>query len=332
MKKGFGVKVLTAVFGISLIFSLSSCSKKNETKKAGKEITVNIGDQAAFFLFKIAEDKGFFKDEFEKDNIHIKSETFAKMGPAIIEAMAAGSVDLSIVGVFPTVNANNNGNQIKILASGNYTEDGFRLLVAPDSDITSVSGLAGKKVGAPLGAAEHQIVLQLLQKYNVSDSVELVNLSQADSLTALLSGEIQAAIFNSGTLSKAENAGAKVIATNKETGLVVNPVIGRKAFVEANPEITSRFLKVLDRTATWIDSNIDETVKIAARINGIDEEGIRTSLLARGRRISINDTYFKGPVEDTINFEREQGLIKDSTTYESIVDTSYFKNAGIDHE
>ena len=50
MKKGFGVKVLTAVFGISLIFSLSSCSKKNETKKAGKEITVNIGDQAAFFL------------------------------------------------------------------------------------------------------------------------------------------------------------------------------------------------------------------------------------------------------------------------------------------
>ena len=148
----------------------------------------------------------------------------------------------------------------------------------------------------------------------------------------MLSGEIDAAIFNSGTLSKAEKAGAKVIATNKETGLVVNPVIGRKAFVEANPEITSRFLKVLDKTATWIDSNIDETVKIAARINGTDEEGIRTSLLARGRRISINDTYFKGPVSDTINFEKVQGLIKDSLSYESIVDTSYFKNAGINHD
>ncbi len=329
MKKRIISKIFTSAVCLLTVLGFVSCNKKAEAKK---EITVNIGDQAAFFLFKIAEDRGFFREEFEKDNIHIKSETFAKMGPAIIEAMAAGSIDLSIVGVFPTVNANNNGNEIKILASGNYTEDGFRVLVGPDSTVTSVSLLVGKKVGVPLGTAEHQIILQLFQKYGVTDSVEIVNLSQADSLVALLSGEIDAAIFNSGTLSKAEKAGAKVIATNKETGLVVNPVIGRKAFVEANPEITSRFLKVLDKTATWIDSNIDETVKIAARINGTDEEGIRTSLLARGRRISINDTYFKGPVSDTINFEKVQGLIKDSLSYESIVDTSYFKNAGINHD
>lgn len=321
-------KIISALVLASLVISGVFAAPK----KSKKKVTVNVGDQAAFFLFKVAEEKGFFKEEFEKDNIEIKTEVFAKMGPAIIEAMAAGDVDLSIVGAFPTINANNRGNKIIILASGNYTEDGFRLLTGPDSTLTSVAELSGKKVGVPLGAAEHQIVLQLLEKYGVAGKAELVNLSQADSLTALLSGQIDAAIFNSGTLDKAEKAGAKVLATNKETGLVVNPVIGRKAFVEKNPEITARFLKVLDKTATWIDSNVDETVKIAAKINGTDEEGIRTSLLSRGRRISINETYLKGPVADTLNFTKEQKLVKDTLKYEDIVDTSYFKKSGINHE
>jgi sulfonate transport system substrate-binding protein len=295
-----------------------------------QELTISVGDQAAFFLFKIAEEKGFFEEEFGKDNITIKSEIFAKMGPAIIEAMGAGDVDLSIVGIFPVVNANNSGNEITILASGNYTADGFRLVVGPESDITSVDQLSGKKIGVASGTAEHMIVLQLLQKYNITDQVELVNLSQADALTALLSGDIDAALFNSGTLSEAENAGAKTIATNEETGLVVNPVIGRKEFVEEHPEITSRFLKVLDKTAKWIDENEDETVKIAAEVIGADEESVRVSLLARGRKISIDDEYLVTPVQSTLDFAKEQGLIDENLKYEDIVDTSYFENAGIE--
>jgi len=297
---------------------------------SAKDITVNVGDQAAFFLVKVAEKKGFFEEEFAKDGITIHSEIFAKMGPAIIEAMAAGDVDLSIVGVFPVVNANNAGNEIMMLASGNFTEDGFRLVVGPDSSVAKVEDLKSLKVGVPFGAAEHQITLQLLEKHGLSDTdVELVNLQQADALTALLGGEIDAALFNSGTLSAAEEAGAKTIATNKEVGLIVNPVIGRKEFVEANPEITSRFLKVLDKTAKWIDENEDETVKIAAEVNGADEEGIRVSLLSRGRAISIDDEHFKNPIQSTLDFAKAQGLIGD-LSYEDVVDTSYFENAGIE--
>ncbi len=304
--------------------------EKPDTTDDTKEITISVGDQAAFFLFKVAEQKGFFEEEFGKDNITVKTEIFAKMGPAIIEAMGAGDVDLSIVGIFPVVNANNSGNEITILASGNYTADGFRLVVGSESDITSVDQLSGKKIGVASGTAEHMITLQLLQKYNISDQVELVNLSQADALTALLSGDIDAALFNSGTLSDAEKAGAKTIATNEETGLVVNPVIGRKAFVEENPEITSRFLKVLDKTAKWIDENEDETVKIAAEVIGSDEESVRVSLLARGRKISISDEYLVTPVQSTLDFAKEQGLIDENLVYEDIVDTTYYENAGIE--
>ncbi len=304
-------------------------SEEKAEDSGPKEITVNVGDQAAFFLVKVADKKGFFEEEFGKDGITIHSEIFAKMGPAIIEAMAAGDVDLSIVGVFPVVNANNAGNKILMLASGNFTEDGFRLVVGPDSSIGSVEDLAGKKVGVPFGAAEHQITLQILQNHGLdAEKTELVNLQQADALTALLGGEIDAALFNSGTLSAAEEAGAQVIATNKEVGLIVNPVIGRKDFVEANPEITSRFLKVLDKTAKWIDENEDETVKIAAEVNGADEEGIRVSLLSRGRAISIDDEHFKNPINSTLEFAKEQGLITD-LSYDDVVDTSYFENAGI---
>lgn len=318
-------KIFAAMVAIALVlFAVSVYAESGN-----QEITVNVGDQAAFFLVKVAEAKGFFEEEFAKDNIKIHTEIFAKMGPAIIEAMSTGDVDLSIVGVFPVVNANNAGNKIIILASGNYTEDGFRLVVGPEATITSVEELNGLKIGVPFGTAEHQITLQLLKKHGLTaDQVELVNLQQADALTALLGKEIDAALFNSGTLSAAENAGAKTIATNKEVGLIVNPVIGKKEFVEANPEITSRFLKVLDKTAKWIDENEDETVKIAAEINGTDEESIRVSLLSRGRTISIDDEYLRGPVESTLNFVLAQGLIE-NLAYDDIVDTSYFLNAGI---
>lgn len=320
MKKIFAAMVAIAL--VLLTFAVYA-------ESGNQEITVNVGDQAAFFLVKVAEAKGFFEEEFAKDNIKIHTEIFAKMGPAIIEAMSTGDVDLSIVGVFPVVNANNAGNKIIILASGNYTEDGFRLVVGPEATITSVEELNGLKIGVPFGTAEHQITLQLLEKHGLTaDQVELVNLQQADALTALLGKEIDAALFNSGTLSAAENAGAKTIATNKEVGLIVNPVIGKKEFVEANPEITSRFLKVLDKTAKWIDENEDETVKIAAEINGTDEESIRVSLLSRGRTISIDDEYLRGPVESTLNFVLAQGLIE-NLAYDDIVDTSYFLNAGI---
>lgn len=318
-------KIFAAMVAIALVlFTVSVYAESGN-----QEITVNVGDQAAFFLVKVAEAKGFFEEEFAKDNIKIHTEIFAKMGPAIIEAMSTGDVDLSIVGVFPVVNANNAGNKIIILASGNYTEDGFRLVVGPEATITSVEELNDLKIGVPFGTAEHQITLQLLEKHGLTaDQVELVNLQQADALTALLGKEIDAALFNSGTLSAAENAGAKTIATNKEVGLIVNPVIGKKEFVEANPEITSRFLKVLDKTAKWIDENEDETVKIAAEINGTDEESIRVSLLSRGRTISIDDEYLRGPVESTLNFVLAQGLIE-NLAYDDIVDTSYFLNAGI---
>jgi len=318
-------KIFAAMVAIALVlFTVSVYAESGN-----QEITVNVGDQAAFFLVKVAEAKGFFEEEFAKDNIKIHTEIFAKMGPAIIEAMSTGDVDLSIVGVFPVVNANNAGNKIIILASGNYTEDGFRLVVGPEATITSVEELNGLKIGVPFGTAEHQITLQLLEKHGLTaDQVELVNLQQADALTALLGKEIDAALFNSGTLSAAENAGAKTIATNKEVGLIVNPVIGKKEFVEANPEITSRFLKVLDKTAKWIDENEDETVKIAAEINGTDEESIQVSLLSRGRTISIDDEYLRGPVESTLNFVLAQGLIE-NLAYDDIVDTSYFLNAGI---
>ena len=320
MKKIFAAMVAIAL--VLLTFAVYA-------ESGNQEITVNVGDQAAFFLVKVAEAKGFFEEEFAKDNIKIHTEIFAKMGPAIIEAMSTGDVDLSIVGVFPVVNATNAGNKIVILASGNYTEDGFRLVVGPEATITSVEELSGLKIGVPFGTAEHQITLQLLEKHGLTtDQVELVNLQQADALTALLGKEIDAALFNSGTLSAAENAGAKTIATNKEVGLIVNPVIGKKEFVEANPEITSRFLKVLDKTAKWIDENEDETVKIAAEINGTDEESIRVSLLSRGRTISVDDEYLRGPVESTLNFVLAQGLIE-NLAYDDIVDTSYFLNAGI---
>ena len=78
------------------------------------------------------------------------------------------------------------------------------------------------------------------------------------------------------------------------------------------------------------DENPDETIKIAAEVTGADEESTKVSLESRERKISIDDDLLKNPVEETLEFAKEQGLVDDSLSYDDIVDTSYFENSGIE--
>lgn len=65
-------------------------------------------------------------------------------------------------------------------------------------------------------------------------------------------------------------------------------------------------------------------------MTGADEESTRVSLESRERKISIDDELLKNPVEETLDFAKEEGLVDNSLSYDDIVDTSYFENAGIE--
>lgn len=340
MKKNL---LLTTII-LSLLFSLTACgnfgassdkkdSKDNASssaKPSGDAITVTIGDQPSFFLLKIADEKGFFKDEFAKDNITIQVESFVKQGSAIVEAMAAGDVDLGIIGSLPFVSANANGNKLVALCSANYSKDGFKLIVQGDSAITSVKQLKGKTVATKFASNEHQMLLTLLSKAGLSaENVNIVNMSSSDGLSAFETGDVDAILPNGQTLNAALSAGGTVIADNSQTGIITNSLVGREEFVKKYPEITSRIIKVLERAKKYIDENKEEAIKIGAKQADVSIENATVSFESRERSITVDDDIFLEPIEQAIQFSVQQKMIDQTIPSDDIIDTSYFIAAGI---
>lgn len=329
MKKNFLITLLAAVqIGTLAVCSVMGVSAAADASE--ETLEVHIGDQPSFYILKIAEENGYFEDEFEGTGVSIVVDNFVNQGSAIVEAMNAGDVDLGVIGTMPLVTADANDSHFVAISSVNLSEDGFKLYVGADSEIKSTEELKGKKVAVKFSSNEHEMLLTLLANAGLSDTdVEIVNMSADDSLNSLLSGDVDATVLRGDQLKAADDGGAVVIADNSETGIVANLLVGREAFVEEHPEVVTGVLKVLEKTKQWIDENPEETVALFVEETGTDPEAAQVSFESRSRSISIDQDKFIDPIQRTLDFLVSQGTIEDSLTVEDIVDTQYYEEAGI---
>ncbi len=110
----------------------------------------------------------------------------------------------------------------------------------------------------------------VLQKGGLTtNDIELINLSQADSTTALVSGNIDAAAIWEPVITKLESQGTvRVLAdgTGIKKGALV--IIATNDFVSKNREQVKALLKAYQRGAKFIKSNPKEAAQlIAADVN-----------------------------------------------------------------
>ncbi len=314
-----------AVAGCSTQTAAQQGAPAADTAAVDQATVINLGDQPAFFIFKVAQEKGYFDEEFGQDGVTINVESYVKQGPAVVESIASDHVDLALLGTLPTVTANANGNKIIALASANYTEDGFTLFAAPDSGITTVEELAGKRIGLPFGTNEHQVTIELLAKHGLAPTdVQLVNLSGSDALVALQRGDIEAALLKGNDFVAAKKFGATEVANNGETGPVANLLVGREEFVRANPGLTSRVLAVAQKAAEYTEANPDEAIKIASASTGAGLDDTKVNYNSRTRLVSTDPKYLSEPLQDTIDFATQQKLITSEVALSDILDTSLF--------
>src|SRR5881409_3347796 len=91
------------------------------------------------------------KGWFEKclgPNVEIQWFTY-NAGPSAMEAVFAGSLDVTYVGPGPALNAHlkSNGDEIRII--GGAANGGAALVVKPDGGINTPADLRGKKIASP---------------------------------------------------------------------------------------------------------------------------------------------------------------------------------------
>jgi sulfonate transport system substrate-binding protein len=219
-------------------------------------------------------------------------------GPAFIEAVPSGSVDVAMMADTPPIFAQVSQSPVKIVSVATSTpadESQVEIVVPADSDIQSVDDLIGKKVSVVQGTILQYTVARVLEDAgHAYGDIEAINLAPVDAAAALQQGSIDAAALLDPTLTNLVASGARVVADG--AGLVPDYVItvatdtaladeGKAAAIED-------FIARVQRAYDWAEENPDEWSAVYAQTTGL-EPAAAAAVVAR-------QEYSLLPIDSTV--------------------------------
>ena len=306
---------------IIVIFSLTACgSSSNKTPDGKTKVRIayfpNITHTQALIMKNQQTLEALWADSCE-----VTWKSF-NAGPAEIEAIFAGEIDLGYIGPVPALSANvKSVGDVKIIS--NATNAGAVLLKRTSSGIQTVSDLAGKKIAVPqLGNTQHLCLLALLSEHGLSTvdkggDVTIVASSNADILNLMDNGSIDAAFVPepwSTTIMKNGNAEIlldydKVFLNGKYPTAVV---IANNDFVEKHPDIVEEFLKAHKEATLYINENKEEAIQIVnAEIKATTEKALDEDVIQKAFScMTVNSILNQDAIMKFAKISKEEGFIR----------------------
>lgn len=139
----------------------------------------------------------------------------------------------------------------------------YRLVVRPE--IKTPAQLKGKRVGvAGFGLGAHRGAQIMIAKLGLNPDTDVVMLQiggDPTRLSALLSGTIDASVFNPPLYKRAVEAGMRVLANIEEMGFPVqaSALVSTEQFVKKNPDLTRRAMKSIIESIYLVKINPELT-------------------------------------------------------------------------
>ncbi|PJN25009.1 aliphatic sulfonate ABC transporter substrate-binding protein [Kitasatospora sp. CB02891] len=209
----------------------------------------------------------------ELGGTRIKTQVF-NAGPAEIEALNAGSIDIGWIGPSPAINGftQTGGKSLKIV--GGSASGGVKLVVNP-AKIGSVDELKGKRLATPqIGNTQDVALLNYLAGKglkvdpNTGDGdVKVIRSDNKVTPDAYKSGSIDGAWVPEPTASKLVTLGAKVLLNEKDVWpdkkFVITNIIVSQKFLAEHPDVVEAVLRGSVKTNAWIKANSDQAKAVA---------------------------------------------------------------------
>lgn len=162
-------------------------------------------------------------------------------GPPLMEALAAGAIDVGTAGETPPIFAQAAGAAIVYLAAEPPAPHGEAILVHDSGPIRTLADLRGRKIAFNKGSNVHYLFLRALAKAGLSQTdVQTVYLSPPDGRAAFARGSIDAWVIWDPYFASAQAAGGVRVLADA-AGLADNHqfYLGSRRFAE--PEILADF-------------------------------------------------------------------------------------------
>lgn len=318
-------KIMAGTLVTCLIFALTGCGSPDgaSTSENGakKEISVRIAyfPNITHTQALVMKNQKTLENKW-KDTCKVTWKSF-NAGPAEIEAIFAGEIDIGYIGPVPALSANVKSNgDVKIIS--NTVNAGAVLLRRKDAGIESIKDLAGKRVAVPqLGNTQHLCLLGLLHDNNLQTSdkggdVKVSASSNADILNLIDNANVDAAFVPEPWATTIESKGtADVLLDYDEVFWEGNypaaVVVASSDFLEAHPDIVKEFLQAHEEATLYIKENADKAQEIVNKeIEGTTGKAIDTEILKSAfTRIKIDTAINKEAIMEFAKLSKEEGFI-----------------------
>nr|WP_244256750.1 aliphatic sulfonate ABC transporter substrate-binding protein [Kitasatospora cineracea] len=258
----------------------------------------------------------------ELGGTRIKTQVF-NAGPAEIEALNAGSIDIGWIGPSPSINGytQSGGKSLKIISGS--ASGGVKLVVNPDR-IKTLDDLKGKRIATPqLGNTQDVALLNYLAEkgYKVDaqtgdGDVKVLRTDNKVTPDAYKSGSVDGAWVPEPTASKLVTLGAKVLLNEKDVWpdkkfVITNLVVSQK-FLKEHPDVVEAVLRGSVKTNAWIKANPAQAKDVAnAQIKADAGNALDASILDPAWQ---DIDFIDDPLANTLQAEADHavtaGLLK----------------------
>lgn len=184
-------------------------------------------------------------------------------GTSLMEAFAAGQIDIAYVGPGPAINGAARGMPLQIVAGA--SEAGAVLIARKDSGIKSYKDLSGKRVAVPsLGNTQDISLRHLLKEQGLKaqadgGNVTVTAVPPADVLAAFAAGRVDATLVPEPWGAVLEAQGHRMIGNEKTVWrggqYPTTVVIVNTKFAQANPALVTAFLKAHADAVAYLNKN-----------------------------------------------------------------------------
>jgi taurine transport system substrate-binding protein len=183
----------------------------------------------------------------EKEGLGGKSIEFFQFtsGTEVINAMASGSIDISLNGSSPTAAGYSRGVDLQVIYIYDNINDAEALVV--DDTVTAPQDLMGKTIAVPFGSTTHFHMMFALEQLGISPKD--VNVPP-DMVAAWERGDIAGGFVWDPALGRMKEKGHVLLTSGNLSNwgkATFDAMVARKGFTEENPEFTCQWVKMVGR-------------------------------------------------------------------------------------
>ena len=206
-------------------------------------------------------------------------------GPALLEAMGAGSIDFGITGDAPPIFAQAAGVNLAYIGVEPASPHGEAVIALQNSPIHTVADLKGKRVALNRGSNVHNLLVRVLQANGLSiTDVQTVFLKPSDARAAFENGSVDAWVIWDPYLAAAETALAtrKIADGVTPSGRVIDEnrefFLATREYARGNQDVLKILMQDLSETEAYAAGHHAEVVRMLAPAMRMDTAAVQRAI------------------------------------------------------